>query len=35
MSDYTEFDCLAANVGDLVLEYVRRELEAQIMAGES
>jgi len=35
MSDYTEFDCLAANVGDLVLEYVRRELEAQIMAGET
>jgi len=35
MSDYTEFDCLAANVGDLVLEYVRRELEAQIMTGES
>lgn len=35
MNDYTEFDCLAANVGDLVLEYVRRELEAQIMAGES
>lgn len=35
MSDYTEFDCLAPDVGDLVLEYVRRELEAQIMAGES
>ncbi|MBX3650592.1 MAG: tRNA (adenosine(37)-N6)-dimethylallyltransferase MiaA [Burkholderiales bacterium] len=35
MEDYTVFDCLAGNVGDLVLEYVRRELEAQIMAGET
>ncbi len=35
MDDYTGFDCMAANVGDLVLEYVRRELEAQIMAGEA
>lgn len=35
MDDYTEFDCLAPDVGDLVLEYVRRELEAQIMSGES
>ena len=35
MDDYTVFDCLAADVGDLVLEYVRRELEAQIMAGET
>lgn len=35
MDDYTVFDCLATNVGDLVLEYVRRELEAQIMAGET
>jgi tRNA dimethylallyltransferase len=35
MSDCTEFDCLAPHVGDLVLEYVRRELEAQITAGES
>lgn len=35
MDDYTGFDCLADNVSDLVLEYVRRELEAQIMAGEA
>ncbi|MDP2398136.1 MAG: tRNA (adenosine(37)-N6)-dimethylallyltransferase MiaA [Burkholderiales bacterium] len=35
MEDYTVFDCLDTNVGDLVLEYVRRELEAQIMAGET
>jgi tRNA dimethylallyltransferase len=33
--DITEFDCLAGNVGDLVLEYVRRELEAMVIAGES
>jgi tRNA dimethylallyltransferase len=31
----TEFDCLAENVGDLVLEYIRRELEALVIAGES
>ena len=31
--DYTEFDCLADNVGDLVLEYIRQELEAQIVGG--
>ncbi len=31
----TEFDCLADNVGDLVLEYIRQELEAMIIAGES
>jgi len=35
MDDFTGFDCLDANVGNLVLEYVRRELEAQIMAGEA
>lgn len=35
MDDHTGFDCLADNVSDLVLEYVRRELEAQIMAGET
>lgn len=29
----TEFDCLADDIGDLVLEYIRRELEAQIVAG--
>jgi len=31
----TEFDCLADNVGDLVLEYIRQELEAMMIAGES
>ncbi len=31
----TEFDCLADDVGDLVLEYIRRELEALVIAGES
>ncbi len=35
MEDLTEFDCLAENVGDLVLEYVRQELEAIVIAGES
>ncbi|MGE0560109.1 MAG: tRNA (adenosine(37)-N6)-dimethylallyltransferase MiaA [Burkholderiales bacterium] len=35
MDDVTEFDCLAENVGDLVLEYIRRELEAMVIAGES
>jgi len=33
MRDVTEFDCLAADVGDLVLEYIRRELEAQLAGG--
>ena len=33
--DLTEFDCLAENVGDLVLEYIRQELEAQIVADSS
>jgi tRNA dimethylallyltransferase len=33
--DFTEFDCLADNVGDLVLEYIRQELEAMVIAGES
>lgn len=35
MENLTEFDCLAGNVGDLVLEYIRQELEAQVIAGES
>jgi len=35
MDDVTEFDCLAENVGDLVLEYIRQELEAMVIAGES
>lgn len=33
--DFTEFDCLAENVGDRVLEYIRQELEAQIVGGET
>jgi hypothetical protein len=28
----TEFDCLAEDVADLVLEYLRRELEALIVS---
>jgi tRNA dimethylallyltransferase len=35
MEGVTEFDCLADNVGDLVLEYIRQELEAMVIAGES
>ena len=31
----TEFDCLTENVGDLVLEYIRQELEAMIIDSES
>ena len=30
MNDVTEFDCLAEDLGDMVLEYIRRELEAQL-----
>ena len=33
MENVTEFDCLAGDLGDLVLEYVRRELEAQLVGG--
>jgi tRNA dimethylallyltransferase len=33
--ELTEFDCLADNVGDLVLEYIRQELEALVITGES
>jgi tRNA dimethylallyltransferase len=33
MGDVTEFDCLAEDLADLVLEYVRRELEAQLVSG--
>ena len=29
----TEFDCLAEDLGDMVLEYIRRELEAQLAGG--
>jgi len=32
LDDVTEFDCLAGNIADLVLEYVRRELEALIVS---
>jgi tRNA dimethylallyltransferase len=32
MGDVTEFDCLAEDVADMVLEYVRRELEAQLVS---
>jgi tRNA dimethylallyltransferase len=32
MDDVTEFDCLAEDVSDLVLEYIRRELEAQLVS---
>ncbi len=33
MPDVTEFDCLAEDLADMVLEYVRRELEAQLVSG--
>lgn len=33
--DLTEFDCLADDVGDMVLEYIRQELEAMVIAGET
>ena len=33
MEDVTTFDCLSDELPALVLEYVRRELEAQIAAG--
>ncbi len=32
MDDVTEFDCLASDLPDMVLEYIRRELEALIAA---
>jgi tRNA dimethylallyltransferase len=32
MEGVTEFDCLAEDLDDLVLEYVRRELEAQLLS---
>lgn len=31
MTDITEFDCLAGNLEELVIEYVRRELEALLV----
>ncbi len=31
----TEFDCLTENVGDLVLEYIRQEIEAMVIDAES
>ncbi len=33
--DVTEFDCLAEDVGGMVLEYIRQELEAQIVSGDA
>jgi tRNA dimethylallyltransferase len=33
MEGVTEFDCLAEDLDELVLEYVRRELEAQLVGG--
>ncbi len=33
MDGVTEFDCLAEDVADLVLEYLRRELEALVVSG--
>jgi len=33
MENVTEFDCLEDDLADLVLEYVRRELEAQLLGG--
>ncbi len=33
MDNVTEFDCLEEDLADLVLEYVRRELEAQFVSG--
>jgi len=35
MDNMTEFDCLADDLGDMVLEYIRRELEAMVIAGVS
>jgi tRNA dimethylallyltransferase len=35
VNDIAEFDCLAPDLGDLVLEYIRQMLEAQVMAGEA
>jgi tRNA dimethylallyltransferase len=32
MEDVTEFDCLEEDVADLVLEYLRRELEAMLIS---
>jgi len=32
MDNVTEFDCLEEDLADLVLEYVRRELEAQFVS---
>jgi tRNA dimethylallyltransferase len=33
MEGVTEFDCLTEDVADLVLEYIRRELEALLVSG--
>ena len=33
MNDVTEFDCLSGDLAGMVLEYIRRELEAQLAGG--
>ncbi|MBI3041842.1 MAG: tRNA (adenosine(37)-N6)-dimethylallyltransferase MiaA [Betaproteobacteria bacterium] len=33
MENVTEFDCLSEDLAEMVLEYVRRELEAQLVGG--
>jgi tRNA dimethylallyltransferase len=33
MTDVTEFDCLADDLPALVLEYLRREIESQLIGG--
>jgi tRNA dimethylallyltransferase len=33
MADVTEFDCLADDLPALVLEYLRREIESQLVSG--
>jgi len=33
MQDTTEFDCLDENLPELALEYLRREIEAQMAGG--
>jgi tRNA dimethylallyltransferase len=34
MENITEFDCLAEDLDEMVLEYIRRELEAQMLSDE-
>jgi len=35
MDNVTEFDCLDPELGERVLQYLRHELEALVIAGES